>query len=60
MLPNQAFMPTVVELSEAEYPQEADGNSIYPMEGVSLVSAFKGKSQRGEHPLYWDYIQPPP
>jgi arylsulfatase len=49
------IMPTVVELSGAEYPAEVDGHSIHAMEGVSLVSAFKGERQRGEHPLYWDF-----
>ena len=49
------FMPTVVELAGAEYPNEIDGRAIQPMEGVSLVPAFAGETERGEHPLYWDF-----
>jgi arylsulfatase A-like enzyme len=48
-------MPTVVELAGGEYPKQFDGQAIHPMEGVSLVSAFGGEQDRGDHPLYWDY-----
>ena len=49
------FMPTVVELSGAVYPVEVDGRPIHAEEGVSLVPAFRGKRQRGNHPLYWEF-----
>ncbi|MBC8138604.1 MAG: arylsulfatase [Fibrella sp.] len=38
------FMPTLVELCGARYPEERNGVSILPTEGESLVPAFRGKS----------------
>ncbi len=35
-------MPTLVELSGATYPNEFQGKKITPMEGTSLLPAFKG------------------
>jgi len=49
------IMPTLVELAHAKYPETFDGNPIKPMEGVSLVKAFRGEEDRGDHPLYWDF-----
>ncbi len=34
------IMATCVDVGQAEYPQKHDGNTIHPMEGVSLTSAF--------------------
>ena len=36
------FMATAVELADATYPQQFAGHDILPMEGRSLVPAFKG------------------
>ena len=50
------LMPTLVELSGAEYPLEYDGKSILPMEGTSLVPAFNGTKKRAaKMPLFWEY-----
>ena len=48
------IMPTVVELAEAKYPTEYNGEKILPMEGVSLTAAFAGVETR-ELPIYWEY-----
>ncbi len=37
------FMPTVLELAGASYPQEREGQSVLPLEGVSLVPVLKGE-----------------
>lgn len=37
------FMPTFIQLADARYPKEYKGNEITPMEGISLVPAFKGE-----------------
>ncbi len=39
------LMPTIVEVTNAEYPQLFNGQDIHPMEGVSLLSSFKGGTQ---------------
>jgi arylsulfatase A-like enzyme len=49
------LMPTLVELSGAEYPVNYGGQPIHPMEGRSLVPAFEGQKHRGDHPLYWEF-----
>jgi arylsulfatase A-like enzyme len=50
------LMPTLMELSGADYPVEYDGKAILPMEGTSLVPAFDGKkNRRADRPLFWEY-----
>ena len=49
------IMPTIVDVAGAKYPKEFDGEDILPMEGVSLVPAFHGKKERGDHPLFWEF-----
>jgi len=36
------FMPTVLELAGAPYPQEREGPKVLPAEGVSLMPVLKG------------------
>jgi arylsulfatase len=60
------LMPTVVELSGAEYPSEFKGQKVLPMEGVSLVPAFEGdrdgpvsgspsRLDRSNRPIFWEF-----
>jgi arylsulfatase A-like enzyme len=50
------LMPTVVQLSGAEYPERVGEQQILPMEGVSLVPALvDGATERGDHPLFWEF-----
>jgi arylsulfatase len=49
------LMPTIVEITEAEYPKERDGTAVLPMEGVSLLSAWTGNSVRRERPIFWEF-----
>jgi arylsulfatase len=39
------LMPTIVEATSSEYPKRFSGQSIQPMEGVSLLSSFRGEAQ---------------
>ncbi len=48
------FMATFVDVSGATYPQTFKGQPIPPMEGISLVPAFAGKSQT-RAPLFWEH-----
>lgn len=48
------IMATCVELAKAEYPREYEGNPITPMEGVSLLPAFRGEPLQREA-LYWEH-----
>ena len=45
------IMPTLVELTGAEYPTRHDGNIVPPMEGVSLLPILKGEEVRRDAPI---------
>ena len=49
------LMATCVDLAQAKYPSEYQGESIQPMEGVSLVPAFSGKSLNRSQPIFWEH-----
>ena len=49
------IMPTLVELSGAEYPEMYKNQTILPMEGVSLVSLFQGNVLDERPPLFWEF-----
>ncbi len=49
------LMPTLVELAGATYPTQFKGNTIIPMEGVSLVPTFTGKAFTRSQPLFWEH-----
>jgi arylsulfatase len=46
-------MPTVLELSGANYPKEFQGHAIPPMEGVSLLPAFAGQPLERKEPIFF-------
>jgi arylsulfatase A-like enzyme len=48
-------MPTVLEASGANYPEEFKGENINPVDGVSLLSATKGIAPQRDEPLYWQW-----
>lgn len=48
------IMATCVDVSGSTYPQTYKGNKIKPMEGKSLVPAFRNKSIKREA-LYWEH-----
>ncbi len=49
------LMATCVALAGAVYPQEWQGRPIKPMEGISLVPAFVGKTLKRAEPLFWEH-----
>jgi arylsulfatase len=49
------IMATAVDLAGAAYPRTHRGHPILPMEGVSLLPAFKNKSLDRE-PIYFEHI----
>ena len=48
------IMATCVEVSGAAYPEEVDGRSIQPLEGLSLVPLFTGQ-RLNRRSLYWEH-----
>ncbi|HUT91015.1 MAG TPA: arylsulfatase [Thermoguttaceae bacterium] len=49
------LMATCVDLAGAEYPRELGGETIQPMEGVSLAPAFQGKPLGRPGPIFWEH-----
>jgi len=48
-------MATCVQVSGASYPEQFNGRKIKPMEGQSLVPAFKGRRIQREGPIFWEH-----
>ena len=49
------IMPTVLEITGAKYPGASKQNKIPPMDGVSLVPAFKGQTIARSKPLFFQF-----
>jgi arylsulfatase A-like enzyme len=49
------FMPTILDLSGANYPDEWNGNIINPMQGISLLPVFKGERLIRNEPIYFEH-----
>lgn len=49
------IMPTIVEITGAQYPATFKGQAIYPMEGVSLRPAFNGKALKRTEPIFFEH-----
>ncbi len=49
------LMATCVNLAQASYPKDFQGQSIQPMEGVSLVPAFSGHRIDRTNPIFWEH-----
>ena len=47
-------MATCLDIAGAAYPEENDGNPVYPLEGTSLVPAFDDEDN-GKGVLYWEH-----
>lgn len=49
------LMPTLLELAQADYPKEWKRNRIHPMEGISLLPAWKGRKLNRNAPLAFEH-----
>jgi len=49
------IMATLVDLTAAKYPSEFNGVEITPMQGESLLPAFKGETVARRKPLFWEW-----
>ena len=47
------FMPTLLELADAEYPKTIKGKAILPYEGKSLAPIFRTGKREGHDSLCW-------
>ena len=49
------IMATCVDLGEVDYPGKYHGESITPIEGVSLRPAFQAKDLGRTRPIFWEH-----
>ena len=49
------IMPTIIDITGAQYPQKHHTEHITPMRGVSLLPAFDGRDVKRKDPLYWQW-----
>jgi len=49
------ILPTLVDITQAAYPQHYQGHEVLPMEGVSLFPLFKGNTVNRTKPMFWEY-----
>ncbi|MGH8017452.1 MAG: arylsulfatase [Opitutaceae bacterium] len=50
------FVATAAELSGANYPNEFNGKTLFPLQGRSLVPVFKGsRDPVHREPLFWEH-----
>lgn len=47
-------MPTIIDASGAQYPEQFAGHTIHPCEGRSLLPALRGRSSP-DGALYWEH-----
>ena len=48
------FLPTLLELAEAEYPARFNDQALLPVEGKSLIPVFHGTLRQGHESLSWE------
>lgn len=49
------LMPTCIDLSNAQYPDEYNGKKIKPLVGKSMVPIIEGKKRQPHNVLYWEH-----
>ncbi len=49
------IMATCVDVANAEYPKQVNGNKITPLPGVSLAPAFAGNDLQRKTPIFWEH-----
>lgn len=49
------IMATLVDLTNAQYPETYKEKKIFPMQGTSILPALKNKQLKREGPLFWQW-----
>jgi arylsulfatase len=50
------LMATILDLSNAEYPESINQIQIKPLEGKSLLPILKGEKRIGHETLFWEHL----
>jgi len=49
------IMPTILEITGADYPESYENERINPVDGISLLPVLKGSSVKRDGPLFWQW-----
>lgn len=49
------IMPTLIDIADAEYPQEYKGEKVYPLQGESIMPLLEGEELTRKNPLYFHW-----
>lgn len=49
------IMATLVGISGAKYPQNYNGNTITPMQGINMFPTWQGKTVKRKEPIFWEH-----
>ncbi|SFU54155.1 arylsulfatase [Pustulibacterium marinum] len=51
------IMPTILDIAQATYPEERNGNTVTPAVGKSMVAAMEGNTQENVNEvLFWEHF----
>ena len=51
------LMPTFLEIAGIDYPVSKRDRKFTPLEGLSLLPIFEGRTRKGHETLYWKFGQ---
>lgn len=49
------IMPTIMELTNAEYPDSYNGDTVYPYDGLSLLPLANKNILKRDKPIFWQF-----
>jgi len=49
------IMPTLLEISGAQYPEKFNGHTLHPLEGKSLLPVFQTGDRDGHEWMFWEH-----
>lgn len=49
-------MATAIDLAGARYPDSYNGNSIVPLEGITLAPLLRGDDRKAQEFLFWEHM----
>jgi arylsulfatase len=49
------FMPTLIDVAGAIYPDSIDGERVLPMEGISFAPVFKNQAVDDNRAIFWQF-----
>lgn len=49
------IMPTILDVTGAEYPDTFNGEKVFPYQGISLMPVLRGKINDRKGPIFWQW-----